>query len=207
MQTKVQTAVHCVRGSQSQCGAGGLFVSPTAVGKKLFRWHKVLVFGQSGLLFVNCLNCKFCKGYRRPPTTLKILCFTCLVIKFDKYYVSCPQIPQDKTWKIVDGLTINEFSRAKMDATAAELVEEKDTSVEFLSAWLKPQNLDSQKPPDPRLWSAPWDFVCVTVCVCAKVRVWVIVNYIYIDISSVTQMEQVHIENLGGMFLQLRTMH
>src|SRR4029434_1427237 len=43
MQTKVQTAVHCVRGSRSQCGAGGLFVSPTALGKKLFRWRQVLV--------------------------------------------------------------------------------------------------------------------------------------------------------------------
>lgn len=41
---------------------------------------------------------------------------------------------QDKTWKIVDALPINEFSRAKMDATAAELVEERDTAVAFLSA-------------------------------------------------------------------------
>lgn len=36
---------------------------------------------------------------------------------------------QDKTWKIVDGLPINDFSRKKMDATAAELVEERDTAL------------------------------------------------------------------------------
>jgi malate dehydrogenase len=34
----------------------------------------------------------------------------------------------------VDGLVINDFSRGKMDATAAELVEERDTAVSFLSA-------------------------------------------------------------------------
>lgn len=38
-------------------------------------------------------------------------------------------LPQDKTWKIVDGLPINDFSRKKMDATAAELVEERDTAL------------------------------------------------------------------------------
>lgn len=40
--------------------------------------------------------------------------------------------PQNKTWKMVDGLPINDFSRAKMDATAAELVEERDTALDFL---------------------------------------------------------------------------
>ncbi|MEQ2225239.1 Malate dehydrogenase, cytoplasmic [Ilyodon furcidens] len=40
---------------------------------------------------------------------------------------------KNKTWKIVDGLPINDFSRAKMDATAAELVEERDTALDFLS--------------------------------------------------------------------------
>src|SRR4029434_765513 len=50
MQTKVQTAVHCVRGSRSQCGAGGLFVSPTAVGEKLVRWRQVLVLMDRTLL-------------------------------------------------------------------------------------------------------------------------------------------------------------
>ncbi|KAG7283564.1 hypothetical protein CRUP_026491 [Coryphaenoides rupestris] len=40
---------------------------------------------------------------------------------------------KDKNWKVVDGLPINDFSRAKMDATAAELVEERDTAMAFLS--------------------------------------------------------------------------
>lgn len=40
--------------------------------------------------------------------------------------------PQDKTWKIVEGLAINTFSKSKMDATAAELIEERDTAVAFL---------------------------------------------------------------------------
>lgn len=40
--------------------------------------------------------------------------------------------PQDKSWKIVEGLAINDFSRSKMDATAAELLEERDTAVAFL---------------------------------------------------------------------------
>ena len=41
--------------------------------------------------------------------------------------------PQNKSWKVVDGLPINDFSRAKMDATAAELVDERDTAMAFLS--------------------------------------------------------------------------
>ncbi|TNN40856.1 Malate dehydrogenase, cytoplasmic [Liparis tanakae] len=40
---------------------------------------------------------------------------------------------KNKTWKMVGGLPINDFSRAKMDATAAELVEERDTAMNFLS--------------------------------------------------------------------------
>lgn len=40
---------------------------------------------------------------------------------------------QDKNWKVVDGLAINDFSRAKMEATAAELVDERDTAMAFLS--------------------------------------------------------------------------
>ncbi|XP_062376231.1 malate dehydrogenase 1Ab, NAD (soluble) [Sardina pilchardus] len=47
---------------------------------------------------------------------------------------SFPVTIKNKTWKIVDALPINEFSRAKLDATAAELVEERDTAVAFLSA-------------------------------------------------------------------------
>uniref|UniRef100_A0AAQ4RYW5 Malate dehydrogenase n=1 Tax=Gasterosteus aculeatus aculeatus TaxID=481459 RepID=A0AAQ4RYW5_GASAC len=40
---------------------------------------------------------------------------------------------KNQTWKMVDGLPINDFSRGKMDATAAELVEERDTALDFLS--------------------------------------------------------------------------
>uniref|UniRef100_A0A8C6Q008 Malate dehydrogenase n=1 Tax=Nothobranchius furzeri TaxID=105023 RepID=A0A8C6Q008_NOTFU len=39
----------------------------------------------------------------------------------------------DKSWKIVDGLAINAFSRSKMDATAIELIEERDMAVAFLA--------------------------------------------------------------------------
>ncbi|CAF89826.1 unnamed protein product, partial [Tetraodon nigroviridis] len=46
---------------------------------------------------------------------------------------SFPVQIKNKTWKIVDGLLINDFSRSKMDATAAELVEERDTALDFLS--------------------------------------------------------------------------
>lgn len=64
--------------------------------------------------------------------------------------------PQDKTWKIVEGLSINDFSRKKMDATAAELMEERDTAVTFLGVWLDPagspnMHLDSSTTPDARL--------------------------------------------------------
>uniref|UniRef100_A0A3Q2DQW9 Malate dehydrogenase n=2 Tax=Cyprinodon variegatus TaxID=28743 RepID=A0A3Q2DQW9_CYPVA len=47
---------------------------------------------------------------------------------------SFPVQIKDKTWKIVDGLAINDFSRSKMDATAAELIEERDTAVAFIGA-------------------------------------------------------------------------
>jgi malate dehydrogenase len=39
---------------------------------------------------------------------------------------SFPVVTRDGDWEIVEGLDINEFSRSKMDATAAELVEERD---------------------------------------------------------------------------------
>ncbi|KAM6923132.1 malate dehydrogenase 1Ab, NAD (soluble) isoform 1-T2 [Lycodopsis pacificus] len=47
---------------------------------------------------------------------------------------SFPVQIKDKTCRIVDGLAINEFSQSKMDATAAELMEERDTAVSFLGA-------------------------------------------------------------------------
>ncbi|KAF7249306.1 Malate dehydrogenase, cytoplasmic [Varanus komodoensis] len=47
---------------------------------------------------------------------------------------SFPVVIKDKTWKLVEGLPINDFSREKMDLTAKELTEEKQTAVEFLSS-------------------------------------------------------------------------
>ncbi|XP_053568041.1 malate dehydrogenase, cytoplasmic [Bombina bombina] len=47
---------------------------------------------------------------------------------------SFPVTIKDKTWKIVDGLSVNDFSREKMDITAKELLEEKEAAFEFLSA-------------------------------------------------------------------------
>ena len=35
------------------------------------------------------------------------------------------QIGEDRSWKIVQGLSINDFSREKMDVTAKELLQEK----------------------------------------------------------------------------------
>ncbi|KAE8601041.1 hypothetical protein XENTR_v10013508 [Xenopus tropicalis] len=46
---------------------------------------------------------------------------------------SFPLTIKNKTWKIVEGLPINDFSREKMDLTAKELHEEKETALEFLS--------------------------------------------------------------------------
>ncbi len=37
-------------------------------------------------------------------------------------------------WKIVEGLTISDFAREKMDITAKELQDEKETALQFLSA-------------------------------------------------------------------------
>ncbi|KAM9465698.1 malate dehydrogenase 1Ab, NAD (soluble) [Clarias gariepinus] len=50
----------------------------------------------------------------------------------DDLIYSFPVTIKGKTWKIVEGLSIDDFSRAKMDATAAELVEERDTATSFL---------------------------------------------------------------------------
>ncbi|KAJ8360070.1 hypothetical protein SKAU_G00165950 [Synaphobranchus kaupii] len=52
----------------------------------------------------------------------------------DDLIYSFPVTIKDKSWKIVEGLEINDFSRGKLDATAAELVEERDTAVSFLGA-------------------------------------------------------------------------
>lgn len=45
---------------------------------------------------------------------------------------SFPVEIKNKEWKIVDGLEINDASRALMEATAKELIEERDAAFEFL---------------------------------------------------------------------------
>ncbi|XP_005385779.1 PREDICTED: malate dehydrogenase, cytoplasmic [Chinchilla lanigera] len=52
----------------------------------------------------------------------------------DDLLYSFPVVIQNKTWKFVEGLPINDFSREKMDLTAKELAEEKETAFEFLSS-------------------------------------------------------------------------
>lgn len=41
-------------------------------------------------------------------------------------------IGQNQEWKIVQGLPIDDFSREKMDATASELLQEKESCQSFL---------------------------------------------------------------------------
>lgn len=52
----------------------------------------------------------------------------------DDLLYSFPVTIKDKTWKVVEGLPINDFSREKMDLTAKELAEEKETAFEFLAS-------------------------------------------------------------------------
>nr|KAF6447962.1 malate dehydrogenase 1 [Rousettus aegyptiacus] len=52
----------------------------------------------------------------------------------DDLLYSFPVTIKNKTWKIVEGLPVNDFSREKMDLTAKELKEEKETAFEFLSS-------------------------------------------------------------------------
>ena len=40
----------------------------------------------------------------------------------------------DHTWEIVQGLSISDFAREKMEKTAKELVEEKETALAFLGS-------------------------------------------------------------------------
>ena len=49
---------------------------------------------------------------------------------------SMPVTIKDHEWHLVSGLTIDNFSREKMDLTAQELLEEKESAFSFLSAWL-----------------------------------------------------------------------
>lgn len=83
--------------------------------------------------------------------------------------------PQDKSWKIVDGLGINSFSQSKMDATAAELIEERATALAFLGVWLdpaKPPDLPLDKTPDARLWHSPPNLVLLHIYVFLRVCLW-----------------------------------
>ena len=54
---------------------------------------------------------------------------------------SYPVQIKDKNWKIVQGLSINEFAREKLDATAAELEEELDAAIAECTDWLNNLNL------------------------------------------------------------------
>ena len=45
---------------------------------------------------------------------------------------SYPMTIKNKKWEIVQGLPIDDFSREKMDATAKELLEEKNSCESFL---------------------------------------------------------------------------
>lgn len=47
---------------------------------------------------------------------------------------SFPVRISNRKWEIVEGLSISDFARSKMDATANELVEERDAASEFLSS-------------------------------------------------------------------------
>ncbi|XP_048357681.1 malate dehydrogenase, cytoplasmic [Sphaerodactylus townsendi] len=47
---------------------------------------------------------------------------------------SFPVVIKNRSWKFVEGLPINDFSREKMDLTTKELMEEKETAVEYLSS-------------------------------------------------------------------------
>ena len=42
------------------------------------------------------------------------------------------RITADRTWEIVQGLSISDFARDKMEKTAQELVEEKKMALDFL---------------------------------------------------------------------------
>ncbi|XP_071963876.1 malate dehydrogenase, cytoplasmic-like [Antedon mediterranea] len=52
----------------------------------------------------------------------------------DIVYSMPVKIGADKSWSVVDGLSISDFAREKMDITAKELLEEKDMAIKFLSS-------------------------------------------------------------------------
>ncbi|XP_071962923.1 malate dehydrogenase, cytoplasmic-like [Antedon mediterranea] len=52
----------------------------------------------------------------------------------DIVYSMPVKIGADKSWSVVDGLSISDFAQEKMDITAKELLEEKDMAIKFLSS-------------------------------------------------------------------------
>lgn len=44
------------------------------------------------------------------------------------------KIKQDRSYEIVQDLSISDFAREKMDLTAKELIEERDAAAQFLSS-------------------------------------------------------------------------
>ena len=44
------------------------------------------------------------------------------------------KIKSDRSYEIVQNLSISDFAREKMDLTAKELIEERDAAVQFLSS-------------------------------------------------------------------------
>ena len=55
-------------------------------------------------------------------------------IPSDILYSFPVRIKAGGAWEVVQGLSISDFAREKMDATATELVEERDTALQFLSS-------------------------------------------------------------------------
>jgi len=51
----------------------------------------------------------------------------------DLIYSFPVKIQPDKSYEIVQGLSISDFAREKMDLTAKELAEERDAALQFLS--------------------------------------------------------------------------
>lgn len=55
-------------------------------------------------------------------------------IPADIIYSVPVRIKADHSWEVVQGLAVSDFARGKMDATASELVEERDMALSFLTS-------------------------------------------------------------------------
>lgn len=55
------------------------------------------------------------------------------------------QVKQNKTCKVVTGLFINDFSRGKIDVTAAELMEEREAALQFMPNDYRPLLVNNNK--------------------------------------------------------------